>query len=192
VERLGTAAKDLDPFGSDKLINAVLIRKTRFSDTSLIVTWFTDQQGKIRTIAKGALRPVSPFSGKLDLFFHCELLVAFSRRSDLHALREVALREPFGEIRLTYAKMLAASYFAALVDEVTEPDHPVPELYSLLLRGFRYLKTQPLNRRALAFFEYELCRILGVATTDVDSSANQLLAVFGRLPDSRRELLARM
>jgi DNA repair protein RecO (recombination protein O) len=173
-------------------MNGVLIRRIRFSDTSLILTWFSDQQGKLKTIAKGALRKNSPFAGKLDLFFHAEFIVAFSRRSELHTLREISLRETFGEIRTDYAKTLAASYFAALVEEVTEPEHPVPELYDLLLRAYRYLLTHSLDRHGLAFFEFELCRILGIATEDLDSSAARLLDVFGRLPDFRRELLTKM
>jgi DNA repair protein RecO (recombination protein O) len=166
-------------------MNGVLIRRIRFSDNSLILTWFSDQQGKLKTIAKGALRKNSPFAGKLDLFFHAEFIVAFSRRSELHTLREISLRETFGEIRTD-------SYFAALVEEVTEPEHPVPELYDLLLRAYRYLLTHSLDRHGLAFFEFELCRILGIATEDLDSSAARLLDVFGRLPDFRRELLTKM
>src|SRR4051812_30516081 len=65
---------------------AILLRKTRFSDTSLIVTWFTSAHGKIKTIAKGALRPKSRFSGALDLFYACEINVSKSMKSDLHTL----------------------------------------------------------------------------------------------------------
>ncbi len=174
------------------MISAVVLRRTRFSDTSLIVTWFSDRHGKLKTIAKGALRSASPLAGKLDLFFHCDLTVAWARRSDLHTLREAALLEAFNEIRTEYVKTLAASYFAALVEEVTEPEHPVPEIYELLLRSFRYLRNHSLDLRGLTFFEFELCRILGVAAEDRSSSAQHLLEVFGRLPDFRRDLLARL
>ncbi len=174
------------------MISAIILRRIRFSDTSLIVTWFSDRHGKLKTIAKGGLRPTSPLAGKLDLFFHCDLSLAWARRSDLHTLREAVLREAFNEIRTEYVKMLAASYFAALVEEVTEPEHAVPEIYELLLRSFRYLQNHSLDLRGLTFFEFELCRILGVAADDRSRSAQQLLEIFGRLPDSRRELVARL
>ncbi|MEO6789128.1 MAG: recombination protein O N-terminal domain-containing protein, partial [Chthoniobacteraceae bacterium] len=48
---------------------AILLRKTRFSETSLIVTWFTRDCGRLKTIVKGALRPKSRFAGVLDLFY---------------------------------------------------------------------------------------------------------------------------
>src|SRR6266498_6130993 len=77
---------------------AILIRKRKLSDTSLIVSWCTDSLGCIQTVAKGARRAKSPFAGKLDLFFEAEIQIARSRRSDLHTLTEVVLRNPFGGI----------------------------------------------------------------------------------------------
>src|SRR5260221_12500901 len=70
---------------------AILLRKTKLTDTSLIVTWFTAAHGKIKTVAKGARRPKSRFAGLLDLFYDCEIQFARSRRSELHQLCEVTL-----------------------------------------------------------------------------------------------------
>ena len=167
----------------------VVVRRSRFSDTSLIIHWLTDQHGKLRTIAKGAFRPKSAFLGKLDLFFHCELLWAQSRKSDLHVLKEVKVMEPFARIRGTYVQMLAASYFAELIDEATEPEHPVMELYDLLLRAYRYLDLRKPDQRAILFFERELCRYLGVEAESDNLASQRLLETLGRLPPSRGELL---
>jgi len=171
------------------MFNAILLRKIRFSDTSLILTWFTDRHGKLKTMAKGALRAKSPFAGKLDLFFHCELLVSFSRKSELHALREVSIIEPFAAIRTSYLKTLAASYFSELVEEVTEPEHAVVEIYDLCLRALNYLNTREPDLRAIQFFEFELCRFLGLETQRLDSGAERLTDVFGRLPRLRTDVL---
>ena len=107
-------------------LHAILLRRTRFSETSLIVSWFSQEQGKLKTVAKGALRSKSGFAGKLDLFFQCELSISWSRRSELHSLREVVLIEPFAGIRSDYRNTLAAGYFLELVEETTEPEHPEP------------------------------------------------------------------
>jgi DNA repair protein RecO (recombination protein O) len=79
--------------------SAILLRRTRLGDTSWIVTWLTQTAGRVKTVAKGARRPRSPFAGKLDLFFLEEISYAASRKSDLHALREVVLIEPFIGLR---------------------------------------------------------------------------------------------
>jgi DNA repair protein RecO (recombination protein O) len=171
------------------VFNAILLRKIRFSETSLILGWFTDRHGKLKTMAKGALRPKSPFAGKLDLFFHCELLVSFSRKSELHTLREVSVKEPFAVVRTSYLRTVAASYFAELVEEVTEPEHAVVEIYHLCLRALSYLNTKEPDLRAIQFFEFELCRFLGLEAQRPDSGAERLAEAFGRLPASRTGVL---
>ena len=99
---------------------AILLRKRKLSDTSLIVSWCTSSLGCVQTVAKGARRPKSPFAGKLDLFFEAEIQIARSRKSNLHTLREVALTNPFAGIRERYPRMQAASYFVELIEICTE------------------------------------------------------------------------
>jgi DNA repair protein RecO (recombination protein O) len=173
-----------------ELLNGVLLRRIRYSDTSLILTWFTDLHGKIKAIAKGALRPNSAFAGKLDLFFHCDLLLSFSSKTELHGLREVSIKATFEGIRTDYLKTSAASYFVELVEEVTELDHPALEIYRLLLRALGYLDRQNPDTRGVLFFESELCKCLGLYTPDMHSAADKLVEAYGHLPKSRATLLA--
>ena len=61
---------------------AILLRKRKFSDTSLIVSWCTESLGCIQTMARGARRPRSPFdSHRLQL----RSLQAYSR----YAVRDI-------------------------------------------------------------------------------------------------------
>jgi DNA repair protein RecO (recombination protein O) len=173
-----------------ELLNGVLFRRTRFSNTSLILTWFTDLHGKTKAIAKGALRSGSPFAGKLDLFFHCELLLAFSRRSEIHQLREVSIKTTFSGIRASYLKTSAAAYFVELIESVTEPEHPVPEIYQLLLRAFGYLHRRNPDAKAVLFFESELCKCLGLFTPGVRGAAERIKEAYGRLPEARAALMS--
>src|ERR1700737_2354947 len=101
-------------------LNGIILRRVRYSDTSLIITWLTDRHGRLRTMAKGALRQKSPFAGKLDLFFHCDLMLSLSRKSDLHMLQEVSIRTTFGQIRTDYLKTSAAPYFVDLLEADTQ------------------------------------------------------------------------
>jgi DNA repair protein RecO (recombination protein O) len=175
-----------------KLLNGVLLRRIRFSNTSLILTWFTDLHGKTKSIAKGALRSGSPFAGKLDLFFHCELLLAFSRRSEIHQLREVSIKTTFSEIRDSYLKTSAAAYFVELVDSVTELEHPAPEIYQLLLRAFGYLDRRSPDAKAVLFFESELCKCLGLYTPGLCEAADRIREAYGQLPEARAALMAQL
>lgn len=171
---------------------AILLRKTLLSDTSLIVTWLTERQGKIKTVARGARRPKSPFTGKLDLFFDVEIQWARSKKSELHTLREAVVREPFEGLRAQYLRTLLAAHFVELVELVTELEHAAPELYDLLQRAFTYLNNGKPTRRALLHFESELARLTGIQGQPGVTPAAAIGRAFGRLPAGRAELLERL
>jgi DNA repair protein RecO (recombination protein O) len=170
---------------------AILLRKRRFSETSLIVSWCTESFGSIHTVAKGARRQKSPFAGKLDLFFEAEISDVRSRKSDLHTLTEVVVKNPFAGIRSNYLRMQTAAYFVELIEICTERDHREPELFGLLRRAFGYLDSNDSTARAVAHFETELARIAGVHDMKnlKADPAYALGNLFGRLPLSRTPLL---
>jgi DNA repair protein RecO (recombination protein O) len=170
-------------------LHAILLRRIRFSDTSLIISWFTQERGKLKTVAKGALRTKSSFAGRLDLFFQCELTVGWSQRSELHSLLETVVLEPFAGIRRNYPNTLAAGYFSELVEETTEPEHPEVPIYQLLVRAFRYLEEKPVTTRAVRFFEHELARNLGLESQTPDQAADHLLHSLQRGRATRAKLL---
>ena len=163
----------------------------KFSDTTLIVSWCTELIGCVQTIAKGARRPKSPFAGKLDLFFEAEISIVRSRKTDLHTLAEVVLKNPFAGIRSNYLRTQTAAYFVELIEICTERDHREPELFGLMRRAFGYLDANDPTARAVAHFETELARIAGVhdQTRLKTDPAFALGNLFGRLPLSRTPLL---
>ncbi len=169
----------------------ILLRRRKLSDTSLIVSWCTESLGCIQTVAKGARRAKSLFAGKLDLFFEAEIQIARSRKSNLHTLTEVALRNPFAGIRRSYLRTQTAAYFVELIELCTERDQDEPELFALLQRAFGYLDVNESNARAISHFETELAKIAGVHDAKMLKSdpALALANLFGRLPLSRTRLL---
>ena len=173
---------------------AILLRKRKFSETSLIVSWCTESLGCIQTVAKGARRTKTPFAGKLDLFFEAEISIVPSRKSTLHTLTEVVLKNPFAGIRKNYLCTQTAAYFVELIEICTERDHREPELFALLRRAFGYLDANDPDLRAVSHFETELARIAGVhdAKKLKADPAFALGALFGKLPLSRTPLLKRL
>lgn len=171
--------------------NAILLRKRKLSDTSLIISWCTDSLGCIDTVAKGARRARSVFAGKLDLFFEAEIAISRSRKSSLHTLTEVVLANPSAGIRQTYLRTQAASYFVELIEISTEREYPAPDIFSLLRRAFRFLNTKDPTMRAVLHFETELAHIAGVHDAKLLKSdpARAIASLFGKLPLSRTPLL---
>lgn len=138
----------------------IVLRVRPLTETSLIVHWLTEHCGRLATVAKGARRPRSPFRGKLDLFYEAELSFQRSRRSDLHLLREVVVRDLHPALRTDLARLRAAAYAVQLLELATEPEAPVPELYALL-RDLLHADAVPPAPLVLAF-EWRLLGLLGL------------------------------
>jgi DNA repair protein RecO (recombination protein O) len=153
----------------DERTTGLILRTRTLTETSLIVHWLTPDLGRIATVAKGARRPKSPFRGKLDLFYEADFSFFRSRRSDLHALREVSLRDIHAALRRELARLQQASYCAALVEQTTETETPLPEIFALLTSLLRQLPQQPSQPMTLFAFEMKLLNQLG-QSPDLSSS----------------------
>lgn len=147
----------------------LILRVRPLTETSLIIHWLTREFGRIATVAKGARRPKSPLLGKLDLFYLADFLFSRSRRSDLHTLREVNLREIHGAIRQDIFKLRHAAYATAFIEQATETETPLPEVYELLREFLACLSREKTATQIILAFELKLLRELGLEPNLTDS-----------------------
>ncbi len=140
-----------------------LVLRTRpLTESSLIVNWLTPEWGRISTVAKGAKRPKSPFRGKLDLFYEADFSFSRSRRSELHTLNEISLRGTNPVLRQNIGCLTQACYCAALIEQTTETETPIPGVYSLFSQLLRHVQGQPTQAQTLFAFELRLLSELGL------------------------------
>lgn len=165
--------------------SGTVIRLTKLSDTSLIVHWMSAEAGLLKTVAKGARRARSAFAGRLDLFVQADIQWIPSRKSELHLLGEVSVRDFRKGLRERYRDAVVAAYFGQLLELVLEWDHPEPEMADLLDRGLSYLENRGADRRALYYFEREVARFLGIGRRGHVG----ILEAYGKLPKSRDHCL---
>ena len=165
-----------------------IIARMPFGNTSLIVRCLSKQAGRITLMAKGAARPKSPFAGLLDLFYLADFHYQPSRSGDMHTLRELKLIEPHLGLRRSYANLLAAQYFAALIETVTEPGTPVPDDYELFAKALTYLCETDISWRAVERFEQRILTLAGVAHADHDLP-RAFHALHHKVPSLRDDLL---
>ena len=170
-----------------------LILRTRpLTETSLIVHWLTPNFGRIATVAKGAHRPKSPFLGRLDLFYLADFSFSRSRRSDLHMLREVSLRETHSALRRNVLLLHQAAYATAFVEQATETETPLPAVYDLTLGFFCHLCEQPAKPQTVFTFELKLLHELGLKPnlekTRLSPGAKKIIQVLvqGHWPECAR------
>ncbi len=147
-----------------------LVLRTRpLTETSLIVEWLTPEFGRLATVAKGARRPNSPFRAKLDLGYVAELSFSRSRRSELHTLREVKVRDTHRALRQEIGYLQQASYCTRLLEQATETETPLPAIYKLMLGMLDSLPAQPPRPQTVFAFELKLLDELGLAP-DLDKT----------------------
>lgn len=164
------------------------MRLTRLTDTSLIVHWFTEEAGVVKTVAKGALRRGSPFAGKLDLFFSGEIVSVPPRKGELHILKELQIHEWRQGLRRNYATTLMAGYFCQLVGGAMDLGQVDRGVYNLLIRGLDHLDKESPSRRAMFYFEKSLAEHLGLGGVRAEVLLH-LQEHIGQLPSSREALL---
>ncbi|MEW6305367.1 MAG: DNA repair protein RecO [Verrucomicrobiota bacterium] len=138
----------------DERATGIILRTRPYTDTSVIVHWLTPDLGRLATLAKGARRPKSPLRGKLDLFFHADFSFQRSRRSDLHALREVVVKETHPSLRRDLSVLQQAAYGSALLEQITETETPLPELFPLFQDYLASLESG--EAAPVVVFAYEL------------------------------------
>lgn len=175
---------------------AILIGRSRFSESTLIVHWCCPHLGLFRTIAKGALRPKSPMAGLVDIFVTAEIGFTHARSGDLHTLTEIRWTQPRLGLRQSYGRVLAATYLVKLVSLVVEPHAPIPVIYDLLSKALDYLSDHDPSRALVERFEHRLAEDLGLVIPGESGQAAPGEAARAiednfhrRLPVQRRQLL---
>ncbi len=130
------------------------------------------------TVAKGARRASSAFRGKLDLFYEADFSFARSRRSELHTLREVSLKQTHSRLREDLAALQQAAYCTTLLEQTTEAETPVPAIHALFQSLLDELSTRPARPRNVLAFEARLLVELGqqpdLEETHLSASAREL------------------
>lgn len=172
--------------------SGTVIGRIPLTESSLIVQWCTRDAGIIKTVAKGARQLKSPFAGKLDLFFRCELEIHLARSSDLHILKESAITDSRLGLRRSYQQTLTASYFVKLIEKATEAATPIPEFDDLLNRALGFLDKNEVNLKAILHFEKQILLLLGIEVEGNDPPQTLNHHLTGGIPKQRDELIKRL
>ena len=153
--------------------DAIVLRTVDFSETSMIVTFFARNSGKIACIAKGARRLRNPFDSALDPMNQCKILVYPKSGDALDLVTEAKLTERFRVSSLV--TMYAGFHVMELLDAFTIRNEPITKLYDLaagtlneLVRrdekiptGAKLKSPPEIISRVLLRFEFRAMSLLG-------------------------------
>jgi DNA repair protein RecO (recombination protein O) len=140
---------------------AIVLRVIDFSETSCVLTLFTEHFGKIGALAKGARRPKGPFEGGLDLLSVVRIVFLRKTSDALDLLTEAKLHRRFRSAQRDLSRLYAGYYVAELLSELTDNGDPHPELFALADETLFALDNSGPVAAAVLRFEVLALRLLG-------------------------------
>jgi DNA repair protein RecO (recombination protein O) len=138
------------------------LRTVEVFETSLVVTLFTRELGKVVALAKGARRLKSSFQGGLDLLGVSDIVLFPKASESLDLLTEAAPLERFACLRRDLAALYAGYFIAELLTELTDFHDPHPKLFDAARITLRHLGDAELRSRRVLRFELACLRELGL------------------------------
>lgn len=121
---------------------AVVLRRVRFSESSLVVVLFSREFGTIEALAKGARRWKSPMRGHLDLFNVVEAMWIERPQQSLDLVTETYLFREFFHLRQRPLAYASASLLGELLTATCMIRDPHPAAYDLLIKGLEALEEE--------------------------------------------------
>ncbi|TWU26740.1 DNA repair protein RecO [Novipirellula galeiformis] len=143
--------------------HAIVLRTTEFSETSLVVTLFTRDFGRLTAIAKGARRPKGPFEGSLDLLAVCRVVVHRKSGDVLDLLTEAKLHRRFRGAERSLARVYAGYYVAEILRLMTDDHDPHVDVYDLTISVLNQIDGVGDVASTILYYEAQMLRRLGHA-----------------------------
>ena len=140
---------------------AIVLRVVPWSETSMVVTLFTRDFGKISAIARGARRLRSPFESALDLLAKSQVVFIKKSSDALDLLTEAKLIRRFRSGQVALLPLYCGYYVAELLLGLTEDNESADELYDVSDRTLIDLDSGKSAAEVVLRFEMQVLKLLG-------------------------------
>ena len=142
--------------------NAIVLKTIPYGDSSIISRLFTEDQGKITVMAKGAWRPKKTTGPLLEPMNHIHLQYYHKNSRDIQILKDVELIHQFSILRSKLDKIILGQTVVEALDKSTPASNSFPILYRLGWRVLDKMNHADVNFwLVFAFYLYQLSLRLG-------------------------------
>ena len=142
--------------------SAIVLRTIPYGDTSIISRMFTEDQGKVTILAKGAWRPKNNAGALLEPMNHIHLQYYYKSSREIQILKDGVFSQQFSNLRKELNKIIVGLAIVEMMDKSTMDNNPFPILYRLGWRVLKKLNDEKQNIWLLfIFFLYQLSLRLG-------------------------------
>lgn len=139
---------------------AFVLKRIPLRESSLLVTLFCREAGKIRAVAKGIRKDKKPLTVRFEPFTCLSIIYYEKVKSDIHLLSQVSISQTHASLRNRLDWFSYGSYVTELVDHLFNTHDPHPEVFDLLGEAFEQFPNSQAASVARAF-EVKLLGLVG-------------------------------
>jgi DNA repair protein RecO (recombination protein O) len=118
--------------------SGVVVRTHKLGEADRILSVITENNGKVRAVAKGVRKTRSRFGGRLEPLRHLDLQF-YRGRGDLDIVTQAETRDHWPDIRNNLDRLGKALTIAEAVDQISQDRKPDQGLYQMLCGGLETL-----------------------------------------------------
>ena len=146
---------------------AIVLRRQDVRETSLVLTFYTRDFGKVKGLLRGVRgsRAESWGLGAMEILSCDDIIFYEPKKGDVSTVSQCDLKEFFSHMRGSLDRLAYAAYIAELLDSVTNFYDPNTEAFELLLYSLRLMDGESSPKRVARIFEIKLLHILGLMPT---------------------------
>lgn len=140
---------------------AIILNSIRWKESSKIVTIYGEQTGKVKLIARGALRSNSPFAGKLESLILIELLIDVKKSRSLQIIKEIDVLNSYSNLKLNLQVFPVALSLLEIIYQVFDEAHTDDVFFNFLLEMMDAVAQNQNPQNILIYFLLKLASYLG-------------------------------
>ena len=144
-----------------KKMKAVVIKVSDLGESDKIVTFYSQELGKMAGIAKGAKKSKKRFSNKLEIFSLLDVIYDDRSKSGLVRIVEAELLTPFISLRENYDHYVGAALACELIYYWSREFDADRNIFNLLIWALQSIDCGKSPRVVQIFFQIKLYTLLG-------------------------------
>ena len=138
-----------------------VLRTLNYSESDLIVTFYSHDFGKLKGIAKGAKKSKKRFANVFEPFSLTNIIFTRKNRDALAFIESCDIIDHYSAIRQDMEKTLIASYFIDLTDHFSPEGKSNEKIFQLLQDFMMILGREKSSDVIVRFFEMRLLKLAG-------------------------------
>lgn len=139
--------------------NSIILKAIDYRESDKIVTVFTEKEGKISAVAKGAKKPKSSLRACIQPFVYSSLYLSRGKSMDL--ITQGKMLDFFGNSREDLERTLYCLYIMELLDKSLMEKVKMPGLFKTTLEILHNMDQSGYNPLKIRLFEIKLLTSLG-------------------------------